>query len=80
MDFSQLFPLLRDERTVVDHWQRLVLQHGVQGMASHDARIVAARQRHGVMRLLTFNGNHFRRYPRTMFRSDAVIAASGDGA
>jgi predicted nucleic acid-binding protein len=64
-EFDELrphFKLLLDERTVFDHWYRLVLDHDVNGKQVHDARIVAAMLRHDVSHLLTFNAADFARF------------------
>ncbi|MEZ6101653.1 MAG: type II toxin-antitoxin system VapC family toxin [Pirellulaceae bacterium] len=58
-----LFSLHRDERTVLEHWRRLVVDHAVRGRKSHDARLVAAMQRHGMSHILTFNTSDFAAYP-----------------
>lgn len=58
----QQFHLFRDERAILDRWRQLVVDHDVRGKTAHDARIVAAMQRHGIQRLLTFNPQHFRRF------------------
>jgi predicted nucleic acid-binding protein len=57
-----LFRLLRDERAIYDAWHALVCQHSVQGKQAHDARLVAAMQRHGLTHILTFNVGDFKRY------------------
>ena len=57
-----LFRLLRDERAIYGSWRELVTQHDVQGKQAHDARLVAAMQRHGLTHLLTFNQADFQRY------------------
>ena len=57
------FHLFRDERTIFDRWQQIVVQHNVEGKTAHDARLVAAMSRHGVDHLLTFNSRHFQRFP-----------------
>jgi predicted nucleic acid-binding protein len=56
------FHLLRDERRVFELWHRLVVYHKVSGKNAHDARLVAAMNRHGVTRMLTFNCDDFKRY------------------
>jgi predicted nucleic acid-binding protein len=56
------FRLLRDERTIFEIWQRLILFHDVIGKHAHDARLVAAMLRHGITHLLTFNEPDFVRY------------------
>jgi predicted nucleic acid-binding protein len=61
-DLIQQFHLFRDERAILDRWRRLVVDHDVRGKTAHDARIVAAMERHGIQRLLTFNPQHFRRF------------------
>ncbi len=63
-DFKAVFPLLRDERGILDRWEKLVVVHRVQGKPSHDARLVAAMDRHGLSHLLTFNPKDFPRYPK----------------
>jgi len=60
--FTALFPLLKDERTIFEHWRKLVTEHEVHGKPAHDTRLVAAMQRHGITHLLTFNDADFRRY------------------
>jgi predicted nucleic acid-binding protein len=56
------FRLLRDERAVYDCWRELVAKYLVQGKQAHDARLIAAMQRHCVINLLTFNVADFSRY------------------
>jgi predicted nucleic acid-binding protein len=59
----QRFRLFRDERGLFDRWRGLVLQLQVRGKNSHDARLVAAMQRHGLGTIVTFNVGDFTRYP-----------------
>jgi predicted nucleic acid-binding protein len=61
-EFLSDLTLRRDRPEVYDEWQTLVSTHGVTGMDSHDARIVAAMHLHGIDRILTFNVDDFRRY------------------
>jgi len=61
-DLLSLMRLLRDERSIFGFWKKLVRRHEVSGKPAHDARIVAAMQRHGVANLLTCNAKDFRRY------------------
>ena len=60
--FRRFFLLLRDERRIYELWQQLVQTHRVHGKPSHDARLAAAMQRHGLTHLLTFNASDFSRY------------------
>lgn len=61
-EWATVFRLLRDERGVFGRWQDLVTVHDVKGKNAHDARLVAAMQRHGVEHLLTFNQPDFARF------------------
>jgi predicted nucleic acid-binding protein len=61
--FKRVFSVLRDERGILEPWQEIVLKGEVIGKQAHDARLVAAMQRHGLTHLLTFNASDFRRYP-----------------
>jgi predicted nucleic acid-binding protein len=61
-EFLSDLTLLRDRPELYDEWQSLVSTHGVSGMDSHDARIVAAMHLQGIDRILTFNVDDFRRY------------------
>jgi len=53
------FLLLKDERGVFGHWKSLVIDLEITGKPAHDARLVAAMQRHGLANLLTFNAADF---------------------
>ena len=64
LDFLLIdFVLLRDERGIYNQWIDLVTQFDVKGRNAHDARLVAAMQRHNLKFLLTFNTPDFARYP-----------------
>jgi predicted nucleic acid-binding protein len=60
---KRLFRFLRDERAVYPEWEQLVTTLDVKGKQAHDARLVAAMNRHGLKYLLTFNTGDFARYP-----------------
>lgn len=59
---NEIFTIL-SEKPVNDVWQSLVIEHRVSGKATHDARLVAAMQVHGLNSILTFNSGDFTRYP-----------------
>lgn len=59
---QEQFSLLPDTPDVFDRWLELVTQHQVSGRPSHDARIAAAMQVHGLDTLLTLNAPDFKRY------------------
>lgn len=58
-----LFSFVPDSPAIYPEWERLVTQHGVRGRDSHDTRIVAAMNVHGITHLLTFNKDDFKRFP-----------------
>jgi predicted nucleic acid-binding protein len=60
---KRLFSLLPESPQVFEEWERLVTTHRVSGKNTHDARIVAAMNVHGITRILTFNVRDFTRYP-----------------
>lgn len=60
---KSLFRFLRDERAIYPQWEQLVTALDIKGKQAHDARLVAAMNRHGVTHLLTFNVGDFARYP-----------------
>lgn len=62
-DFLSIFTLLRDERTVFEHWHEIVTRYAVLGKGVHDARLVAAMQRHSISHIMTLNESDFARYP-----------------
>ena len=68
------FPMLPDTPAVYPVWERLVIAHGVRGKPTHDVRLVAAMEVHGVTHLLTFNTKHFQRFPSvTALTPDDVL-------
>lgn len=75
--WCDLFTLFRDERGIFGRWRELVQHHSVSGKGAHDARLVAAMQRHGLTQLLTFNIADFQRYQDIEpLDPMAVVAAS----
>jgi predicted nucleic acid-binding protein len=53
---------LPDSEAVYREWRRIVLQHAVQGVQVHDARLAAVMHVHGVTHLLTLNAPDFSRF------------------
>jgi predicted nucleic acid-binding protein len=60
---ERFYGFLPDVAAVHPEWRRLIVAHGVAGVQTHDARIVAAMNVHGVSHLLTLNVADFVRYP-----------------
>lgn len=74
-DFSDLFLLNRDERSIYQHWISLVDKYDISGKTTHDARLVAAMVRHRIERLLTFNATHFARFDEIeVWTPEAIVA------
>ncbi len=71
----QDFVLLKDERGIFGNWQSLVVAQSVKGKSAHDARLVAAMQRHGISNVLTFNGPDFTRFNSVEVFSPADVLA-----
>jgi predicted nucleic acid-binding protein len=57
------FPLYPDTSTIFPRWLSLAATFGVSGINVHDTRLVAAMHEHSITHLLTFDGDHFARYP-----------------
>lgn len=53
------FDLLEDGPETFELWNEVVRKHQVKGRKTHDARLVAVMQAHGVENLLTFNVGDF---------------------
>lgn len=76
-DIVNEFPMLRDERGIAQHWWELVRKHAVTGVKSHDARIVAAMQRHGITQLLTFSARDFSIYSSiVVLTPESILSAT----
>ena len=60
---ERYFLLLHDSQATFQEWRRLVVDHSVMGKVVHDAKLVASMNVHRVTNLLTFNDDHFKRYP-----------------
>jgi predicted nucleic acid-binding protein len=57
-----IFTFLPETPAVYPTWELLVRQYNVFGKSSHDARLVAAMQVHGIKDVLTFDRTGFTRY------------------
>lgn len=68
------FQLLRDERGIFDNWLSIVHDHAVIGKIAHDARLVAAMQRHAIVNLLTMNKPDFARFPISSYSPSEILA------
>jgi predicted nucleic acid-binding protein len=72
---KRLFRLLPDVPALFAEWETLVGTYACHGRVSFDARLVAAMRSHGVIRLLTFNGADFARFPGLTVIEPDVLAA-----
>jgi predicted nucleic acid-binding protein len=57
-----LLTVLPDTDTIYPQWRELVFNYEVKGKSVHDARIVAAMMVHHISKVLTFNGQDFKRF------------------
>ncbi len=60
--FLARVPLLADSPEIFPRWLTLVTQHQVSGKPTHDARLAAALQVHGLNAILTRNVADFKRF------------------
>jgi len=74
LGFKALFPPLRDDRGILERWEKLVILHRVMGKPTHDARLVAAMERHGLSHLLTFNTSDSPRFGTVQVLYPVLIA------
>ena len=74
-NLRNLFRLLEGEVGVADTWEKLMGQHPVIGKQTHDAHLAATMAVYGVRRLLTFNGDDFKRYARIELLSPETVTA-----
>ncbi len=71
-----LFALLEDKPTILPAWEALMVAYAVLGKNAHDARLVAAMMVHGVVHLLTFNEQDFRRFSEIKVLKPATVAGN----
>ncbi len=62
-EFLKSIVLLRDERGIFANWLADVTDLAISGKRAHDARLVAAMQRHGLQQIVTFNKSDFTGFP-----------------
>ena len=62
-EFLKSIALLRDERGIFDNWLADVTDLAISGKRAHDARLVAAMQRHGLQQIVIFNKSDFNGFP-----------------
>jgi predicted nucleic acid-binding protein len=60
---ERLFRILPDSSTAYPLWRHMVVQHSIQGVQVHDARLVAWMQAYGIAHIVTLNTADFARYP-----------------
>lgn len=59
---KNLFFFLPETPAIFPVWEALVIDNAVSGKSSHDARLVAAMQVHGLTAILTFDKKGFSRF------------------
>jgi predicted nucleic acid-binding protein len=73
-EFLRSIVLLRDERGIFANWLADVTDLVISGKRAHDARLVAAMQRHGLQQIVTFNKSDFNGFPNvSVFLPQEVV-------
>jgi predicted nucleic acid-binding protein len=72
---KSLFTLIPDSPAIYSEWEQLVARYEAKGRTSHDARLVAAMNVHGIPQILTFNTGDFARYPSIVVLSPEKVTA-----
>ncbi len=73
----EVFVLLPEPDQLIEGWERLVRTLQIRGKSSHEARLAATMQCHHVDSILTFNRDHFTRFPGLRVMTPAeVLSAS----
>ena|SRR5258708_5422051 len=73
---ERAFPILPDGPRVYHEWRNLAERYQIQGVAVHDARLVATMVVCGIHDLLTLNPNDFRRYLNIRVETPESIVAA----
>jgi predicted nucleic acid-binding protein len=71
----KIFRLLEGVAGITNAWEKLVATDLVLGKQAHDTNLVAAMLVHDVHRLLTFNGDHFKRFESVEIIVPASVTA-----
>jgi predicted nucleic acid-binding protein len=71
---ERLLTFLPDSPAVYTEWKRLVVEHAIQGVKVHDAKLAAAMRVHGITRILTFNTDDFTRYHIDAIHPSSLLA------
>jgi predicted nucleic acid-binding protein len=73
---EQQTTVLVETAEVYEHWRELLVGHALQGIAVHDARLVAVMTASGITHIVTLNGKDFARYPDIVAVSPQDLAAA----
>ncbi|MDZ4657504.1 MAG: type II toxin-antitoxin system VapC family toxin [Bythopirellula sp.] len=79
VQFFERFGLVHQENTAVySVWRKLLVDYAIQGLAVHDARLVAMMKSLGIVHIVTLNKKDFARYPDivALLPSDIITASS----
>jgi predicted nucleic acid-binding protein len=71
------FIVLPETSAIYPAWEALVTKHAVSGKPSHDARLVAAMQVHGLTSILTFDKSGFARFPNVEVIHPSEVGSAG---
>jgi predicted nucleic acid-binding protein len=68
------FKLLADGGKPLALWRDIVRTYRVTGHKCHDAHLAAVMQSHGIVQILTFNGDDFKRFPHLTILDPRTIS------
>ena len=75
--FLRFGPPLTESPSSFAIWQRLVVDYSVQGVAVHDARLVAIMLVNNATHILTLNPDDFLRYPEVVAVTPETFSTTG---
>ena len=69
----RLFQILPATSKVFEAWPQIIFLQRVIGKQAHDAHLVAVMQVYGIASILTFNVDHFQRFPGMIVLNPADV-------
>jgi predicted nucleic acid-binding protein len=74
--FERCGDILPETAAAYQAWRRILVHHAIQGVAVHDARLVATMETAGITHIVTLNAKDFARFPGVVVVSLQDLAAS----
>jgi len=77
VSFLERFGVIHKEsEAAYEEWRRLLVEHQLQGLSVHDARLVALMLTNGITHIVTLNAKDFARYPGITATTPRALAAN----